>query len=76
MIYYKNVSLKSKQFHGVTFAPGQVAGVDKFINDPFMIVVNEPIKKKVSKDQPHKAEPESDGKSIKEVKPDGEDRNQ
>jgi hypothetical protein len=39
-MFYKNVSYSVKTFHGVTFQPGEVKEVDKFINSPFMILAD------------------------------------
>lgn len=69
MIYYKNISSKTKKFHGVTFKPGEVCGVNNYINAKCMIVVDEPAKKK------EKVVETAEVKPLKEVKSDGEDRN-
>lgn len=39
MKFYRNMSVSPKTFHGVTFNPGEVRGVDGNINDPKMINV-------------------------------------
>lgn len=67
MIYYKNISQIPKTFHNVTFKPGEIHGVEKYIDSKFMIVVPEPVKKK-------EEVLESKPKPSKEVKSDGEDR--
>ncbi len=36
-MFYKNVSYSVKTFHGVTFKPGEIKEVDKYINNKFMI---------------------------------------
>lgn len=41
-MYYKNVSLSVKTFHGVTFKPGETKEVNQYINHKFMILVDKP----------------------------------
>lgn len=42
MRFYKNISVSSKTFYGVTFRPGEIHGVDGNINHPKMIQVDGP----------------------------------
>lgn len=69
-MFYKNVSTSVKTFHGVTFNPGDVKEVKKYINDKWMILTDEKnkepeiqqkpssekIKKEVSRDKEQKPE--------------------
>lgn len=41
-MYYKNVSLSVKTFHGVTFRPHEIKEVDSYINASYMIPVEGP----------------------------------
>ena len=43
-MFYKNVSTSVKTFHGVTFNPGDIKKVDKYINDKWMILADKPLK--------------------------------
>lgn len=56
MIYYKNTSCSVKTFHGVSFNPGEVKAVPDFINQKYMIRVDNPIQQKPSSDAPKKSE--------------------
>ena len=48
-MFYKNVSLTTKTFHGVEFKPGEIKEVNKYINANCMVVVPEPAQPKVEK---------------------------
>lgn len=67
-MFYKNVSLSVKTFHGVTFRPGQVKEVDKCINNLFMIEVDEKeIKKTEEKPQPQQKQQKPSSEKLKKV---------
>lgn len=40
ILTYKNVSLATKTFYGVTFEPGQIKDVPGYINDPKFILMD------------------------------------
>lgn len=42
-MYYKNVSYSVKTFYGVTFEPGEIKNVDRYINNVWLIPVGEQV---------------------------------
>ena len=65
-MYYKNVSLSVKTFHGVTFNPGATEQVDHYINDLFMIPVSGPSEVKTVSTETTSQQP------VKQQKPSSE----
>lgn len=51
-MFYKNVSLSVKTFHGVTFRPGEVKEVGDYINNLFMVEVDENEVKNTEEEKP------------------------
>ena len=51
-MFYKNTSYSVKTFHGVTFQPGETKEVNEYINDLFVILVDEPRIDKQQKPSP------------------------
>jgi len=48
-MFYKNVSLTTKTFHGVEFKPGEIKEVSNYINADCMIAVPKPAHPKAEK---------------------------
>lgn len=66
-MFYKNVSLSEKTFYGVNFKPGETKEVDGYINNLFMIRVEEP-EQNITKEplqEPAKQQKPSSDKSKK-----------
>ena len=59
MYYYKNLSCSVKTFHGVSFQPGEIAAVPDFINQKYMIRIDNPKQQKPSSEKPKDAEERS-----------------
>lgn len=51
-MFYKNVSYSDKTFYGLTFKPGEIKEVDKYINHTHMILVDAPEKNNKELPQP------------------------
>lgn len=70
MIAYKNTSLATKTFYGVTFKPGEVKEVPGYINDDRLVrvesVPEEPPKRTERKTADMKSAKSSTTKQIKE----------
>lgn len=41
---YKNLSLTTKKFYGVTFKPGEIKEVPGYINDPKFVRIKDEVK--------------------------------
>lgn len=59
-MFYKNLSNSVKTFYGITFKPGDIKEVPGFINNKYMIVVDEP--KQPAKPQQPKPSPVAEKK--------------
>ena len=70
-MYYKNVSLSVKTFHGVTFKPGEIKEVSQNINHKLMILVSDEEGKKATKIKVKSTE-EASPQLVKQQKPSSE----
>ena len=73
-MFYQNLSLLTKTFHGVTFKPGQIAEVNEYINDMQMIEVAKPKQTSSAKKQEEPKQEKDKASSAKGGK-DGENNN-
>lgn len=71
-MYYKNVSLSVKTFHGVTFKPGETKEVDKYINHKLMVLISEEEGKRISKAKTKISTEETSPQLVKQQKPSSE----
>ena len=71
-MYYRNVSLSVKTFHGVTFKPGETKEVDQYINHKLMVLVSEEEGKRISKSKVKSSTEEPSPQLLKQQKPSSE----
>ena len=64
-MFYKNVSYTEKTFYGVTFKPGEIKNVPKYINNKWLIRLDDYA---ASKDSLSQQKPSSDKNKKESIK--------
>lgn len=73
MFYYKNVSSSEKTFHGVTFQPGEIKQVNKYINHKWMVLMEKETFENQHKPQKPSDKPKNPVLEKTEQKPVGKE---